>query len=521
MKKPFRIRDVFNYDYGFFKNVEHPCWENIFETDVLDDEILLNRGMRFISPLVEHFVKRGKLSPEDTARIANKVYSKYKIQFEHFVLASQLKYAPIENYDSYETYTEKHDTTGTKTGNETNTTTDTSTRSGTNNVTASGSVRESGSEGGNEKTIFDTADKETRALSTESTNSEVLNGTVTNLETRDTASTQTRGGSDTNTTSGKDITAQSETHEGTVSNAENLNNTVSTTNTGTTTTKNTPDTEETVRVTNDSNDNLTTNNTTVTKETGEENEVHTENAYGFGSGERGAPSNTSTNHKDFGANGRLTTVADTKNENHKLTGGTTTNTSKSGTDTTRQENDLTETASTTGTNTNTTTNNLTDNLNNTITYGKTDTTTYNSTTTTADTGTVNNKTKTDNTNTATGRETQSGSVTNAKTGQETLERALTHETNSNTSNTEKTTSEETGKNTQNGTRELSEGTSEKGTITHELRRHGNIGVTTSQQMLESELKLWQWNLADEIVKHTLSVIALDVYTVEEDEDDEV
>lgn len=31
-----------------------------------------------------------------------------------------------------------------------------------------------------------------------------------------------------------------------------------------------------------------------------------------------------------------------------------------------------------------------------------------------------------------------------------------------------------------------------GTVTHETHRHGNIGVTTNQQMLEDERKLWNW-----------------------------
>ena len=31
-----------------------------------------------------------------------------------------------------------------------------------------------------------------------------------------------------------------------------------------------------------------------------------------------------------------------------------------------------------------------------------------------------------------------------------------------------------------------------GTITHETHKHGNIGVTTNQQMLEAERKLWNW-----------------------------
>ena len=39
-----------------------------------------------------------------------------------------------------------------------------------------------------------------------------------------------------------------------------------------------------------------------------------------------------------------------------------------------------------------------------------------------------------------------------------------------------------------------------GTEHHELRRYGNIGVTTSQKMLQSERDLWTWNYFDQIFK---------------------
>ena len=42
------------------------------------------------------------------------------------------------------------------------------------------------------------------------------------------------------------------------------------------------------------------------------------------------------------------------------------------------------------------------------------------------------------------------------------------------------------------------------TNTNTLTRHGNIGVTTSQQMAESEIKLRFYNMADNIVKKFIS-----------------
>lgn len=45
----------------------------------------------------------------------------------------------------------------------------------------------------------------------------------------------------------------------------------------------------------------------------------------------------------------------------------------------------------------------------------------------------------------------------------------------------------------------------------ELTRSGNIGVTTSQQMLESSLELWKWNFFCDIFKDVDSIFTLSVY----------
>ena len=49
------------------------------------------------------------------------------------------------------------------------------------------------------------------------------------------------------------------------------------------------------------------------------------------------------------------------------------------------------------------------------------------------------------------------------------------------------------------------------TGTETLTRHGNIGVTTSQQMLESEIKLRQYDFIEEVYKDIDSVLCLKVY----------
>lgn len=45
----------------------------------------------------------------------------------------------------------------------------------------------------------------------------------------------------------------------------------------------------------------------------------------------------------------------------------------------------------------------------------------------------------------------------------------------------------------------------------ELERSGNIGVTTSQQMIESERNLWNWNFIEQVMKDIDSVLVCSLY----------
>lgn len=54
-------------------------------------------------------------------------------------------------------------------------------------------------------------------------------------------------------------------------------------------------------------------------------------------------------------------------------------------------------------------------------------------------------------------------------------------------------------------------TEDKESGTRELERSGNIGVTTSQQMLESEIALWQWTFVEQVFKDVDDVLTIPVY----------
>lgn len=45
----------------------------------------------------------------------------------------------------------------------------------------------------------------------------------------------------------------------------------------------------------------------------------------------------------------------------------------------------------------------------------------------------------------------------------------------------------------------------------EIRKHGNIGVTTNAQMIESDLAIWQNKIADYFIRDVCKLIALSIY----------
>lgn len=50
-----------------------------------------------------------------------------------------------------------------------------------------------------------------------------------------------------------------------------------------------------------------------------------------------------------------------------------------------------------------------------------------------------------------------------------------------------------------------------GTVEHTLSRKGNIGVTTSQQMLQSERDMWVWHFFDTVFENVDEMLTLRIY----------
>lgn len=64
----------------------------------------------------------------------------------------------------------------------------------------------------------------------------------------------------------------------------------------------------------------------------------------------------------------------------------------------------------------------------------------------------------------------------------------------------------------NDIKDVKDGThTENGTQDRTLTRHGNIGVTTSQQMLNSEIELWQWDFFSGVFKDIDKILTIQTY----------
>lgn len=116
-------------------------------------------------------------------------------------------------------------------------------------------------------------------------------------------------------------------------------------------------------------------------------------------------------------------------------------------------------------------------------------------------------------------ETNSGTDTTNRTGTDTV--THTGDTESEVSAFNSSAYQDSSKDTQNttdlDTRNMSDALvhghilTNSGRDTETLTRSGNIGVTTSQQMLESSLELWKWNYFSDIFRDIDSIFTIITY----------
>lgn len=111
-----------------------------------------------------------------------------------------------------------------------------------------------------------------------------------------------------------------------------------------------------------------------------------------------------------------------------------------------------------------------------------------------------------------GTERNTGTNTIQRTGTDTLTRTGTQQKTYNLNDADTGTQGTISEERDTGTQTHAHTGTDTETTEHELRRHGNIGVTTSQQMLQSEIELWQWNFFNDVLFPDLdSVLTIQVY----------
>lgn len=125
------------------------------------------------------------------------------------------------------------------------------------------------------------------------------------------------------------------------------------------------------------------------------------------------------------------------------------------------------------------------------------------------------KTSTETTSFTGRTDTDAGTSANAKTGTETTSFNGRTDTDGGTSATARTGTDTLTHNTSEtdtGTQTDAQSGSDTATRNYTLTRSGNIGVTTAQQMIESERELWLWNFFYKIVFPDVDkVLTLNIY----------
>lgn len=103
------------------------------------------------------------------------------------------------------------------------------------------------------------------------------------------------------------------------------------------------------------------------------------------------------------------------------------------------------------------------------------------------------------------KSTTNGKVTTSESGQETVEVTESPSGDNTTTTTVTERGDEQYEETTSGT--------ESTTVTthHKLTRHGNIGVTTSQQMIQAERNLWFWNFFEQVFRDIDQEITCPIY----------
>lgn len=453
MKERRKLNEILTLDVGLFRHMDNPVWLNRYEPFDMDLEFITSYGEKLASPLVEYFAKDCELTEDSVKKLANMIYRKYKENWERKYAILDIQYEIIDNYNMKETETLDRDTL--------------------------------------EKSIRELVTKNKESTQQLNDLMEILTNDLTN----------------TNTKTGSDKVKGNVNDTSTINQTEATNGSNVGTSTETLSFIDRKDTE--TRNLSKNGSNINTINGSKTDElsfidrkdttSGREKVDGTDHDIGTSSGTD--KTNSTRNGKDsvFAFNSAYSNPATENNNTEEMTNAKNMNTENTKTINTETvtSGDLTKT----GTERHTLKDNTTEDL----------------------------KTS----------ETESGTVTSGKTGQEKNVRSDDFTTSDNKSingtntskgetssettynTTDTTTNKGTSKTANTGTVDTkvegSEDTSESGNITgsvnetRTVERRGNIGVTTTTQLLQEHLNFWKYNFLEDVYNDVAGMLTLNIW----------
>lgn len=499
-----KLNEVIPLEIGIFSNMDSPVWEGRYNSFDMDLEFLTTYGERSVSPLVCYFAKDGTLTTESAKKLAGMIYRKYEENWKRKYAVLDAQYNIIDNYNMVETENIGRDTLEKSIRELMNTNSETSTqlndlmqllendlkntriKTGTESLEGNSSqtdnINQTETTTGNTsgtstdtQEYIDRKDVESRNLTKTGTQTDEVKGTKTD---------------DLTFLNRKDITSSDQSTD--LSRSDSLSF------------KDRRDTTSTEQTTNGTENE---GGTVTIKDNGETNRTQNTNAYGFG-----------------GASNRGLDAVPVDNS----TGNETSSSNKT------EDRDITRTSN----NTSSATSNLTKSGTETHNISENGTTSENVETT--KTGSEKHTVTEDTTTTVTSSETDTGSIENQKIGKEQLTKTEESETSNSTTtsanntssgdtsstttydttdtetNTGTSTTKNTGKIENQKTGSITESTTDNVTgnvtETRELTRAGNIGVTTTTQLLREHVEFWSFNFLNEVYKDVADMLTLKIYS---------
>lgn len=489
------LKETVDITNGLFAQLTDPLWNDRYQPLDMDIEFLTRYGQRPVSPLLSYFIDptTNTITTENLKKVADLIYRKYSEQWKRKYAVLDAEYGILDNYSMTESENISRESMEhtlreiARTNQETTEQINDLLEKLTN--TQSGTLVKTGTD----KTDSSTSNTQTNDL------------TVDSKLTGDDSNEQTLSFTDRkDTTSGTKSTGKNETI------TNNLTDELTTDNETTYNTHTGEDSTSILSFTNrkdstsgstKTNGTVGVNNTTDTTGHSQGETGSDQGVYGFNS-DSSVPSNTTDG----------TTVNDTTGQ-EKLNGTTTTDMTVGVTSDLTKAGTETTTVSGTGSKTGTEGTSGTD----TTTHQGTVQTTGTDTETDAMdlTKTGSEKTVTDTTKSEDTLTKTTGTVTDAATGTETLTHNTTDTSSadgeSNKQNTGSVNTSVNGSNSENG-EDTTNGTE---TENRDVTRTGNIGVTTSTQLLQEHINFWAYNFLNDVYSDVASMICLDIYRHEE------